>query len=240
VTESFLATLALALVFLLGGRVHVISSRRAALSACAGATIAYVFVQMLPELKEASDVFVAATAHLALPMPELRVHMSALVGFVLFYELENLVAWSRESRRDAAPESLTPAFMLQLGGFALYGCLICYLMVRGLTEKPVPIALYAVAMGLHFLGVDHTLSREHGAVYHRVGRYLLAGAALAGWSLGTLMEISKTLVITGLGFVSGGVIMNSMIMELPSEKDGRFWPFVLGATAYTGLLVLMR
>jgi hypothetical protein len=31
--------------------------------------------------------------------------------------------------------------------------------------------------------------------------------------------------------------MNSLIMELPSEKDGRFRPFVLGGALYAALLL---
>ena len=40
-----------------------------------------------------------------------------------------------------------------------------------------------------------------------------------------------------MAFISGAVIMNSALMELPSEKDGRFLPFVLGGVLY-GLLLL--
>jgi hypothetical protein len=42
-----------------------------------------------------------------------------------------------------------------------------------------------------------------------------------------------------LGLNPGGVIINSMIMELPTEKEGRFWPFCLGAIAYWLLLLLI-
>jgi hypothetical protein len=31
--------------------------------------------------------------------------------------------------------------------------------------------------------------------------------------------------------------MNSAIMELPSDRDGRFWPFVLGGLSYALLLI---
>jgi hypothetical protein len=34
--------------------------------------------------------------------------------------------------------------------------------------------------------------------------------------------------------------MNSMIMELPRDKDGRFWPFLIGAFSYTAVLLLAR
>ena len=38
--------------------------------------------------------------------------------------------------------------------------------------------------------------------------------------------------------VSGAVIMNSMIMELPQEKDGRFLPFLLGGVFYAAVSLL--
>jgi hypothetical protein len=46
--------------------------------------------------------------------------------------------------------------------------------------------------------------------------------------------------LAALGLVSGSVVMNSMVMELPREKEGRFWPFVFGALVYTLLLALVR
>jgi hypothetical protein len=40
-----------------------------------------------------------------------------------------------------------------------------------------------------------------------------------------------------VAFISGAIIMNSTIMELPSEKDGRFLAFMSGGVAY-GLVLL--
>jgi hypothetical protein len=241
-TDTFLAALLFALIFIFGWRLHRARTPRAVLSLGAGATASYVFVRMLPELNEARTVFVEASAGRALPAPELRVYTAALLVFIVFYALEHLVAWSRE-RPDSGHSSRdwsNPVFLLHVGGFALYAWLVTYLMVRGITDTPLPIALYAIAMGLHFIGVDHSLLREHGATYMRVGRFVLAAAALAGWSVAMVTEVSQTAIITSLGLISGGVVMNSMVMELPTEKDGRFWPFVTGAAAYTGLLLLIR
>jgi hypothetical protein len=55
-----------------------------------------------------------------------------------------------------------------------------------------------------------------------------------------MTEVPRPSLITGLGLISGGVVMNSMVMELPREKEGRFWPFVVGALVYTLLLALVR
>lgn len=240
--DTFLAALLFALIFIFGWRLHRTRTPRAVLSLGAGATASYVFVRMLPELNEAQTAFAAATAGRALPAPELRVYTAALLGFIVFYGLENLVKWARERPEagSSGREWSSPVFLLHVGGFALYVWLVTYLMIRGITDAPLPIPLYAVAMGLHFIGVDHSLLREHGAAYLRVGRYVLAAAAVAGWSIATMTAISPAAITTGLGLISGGVVMNSMVMELPTEKDGRFWPFVIGAAAYTTLLLLIR
>jgi hypothetical protein len=239
--DTLLATLVFAMIFIFGWRLHRARTPRAVLSLGAGATASYVFVRMLPELEEAKAAFVAESSGLGLPAPELRVYAAALLGFVVFYGLENLVAWARE--RPEGEDGRTwsnPVFLLHVGGFAAYAWLVTYLMVRGISDAPIPIALYTIAMGLHFIGVDHSLQREHGEAYMRVGRFVLAAAALAGWSVAMTTEISRTTIITSLGLISGGVVMNSMVMELPTEKDGRFGPFVIGAAAYTGLLLLIR
>ena len=240
--DTLLAALLFATIFIFGWRLHRARTPRAVLSLGAGATASYVFVRMLPELDEAKTAFVAESAGRALPAPELRVYTAALLGFIVFYGLENLVAWARERprSREQRREWSNPVFLLHVGGFALYAWLVTYLMVHGISETPLPIALYAIAMGLHFIGVDHSLQREHGATYMRVGRFVLAAAALAGWSVAMLTEISRAAIITSLALISGGVVMNSMVMELPTEKEGRFWPFAVGAAAYTGLLLLIR
>jgi hypothetical protein len=52
-----------------------------------------------------------------------------------------------------------------------------------------------------------------------------------------LPAMPDELLATLLGLNSAGVII-SMILELPTEK-GRFWPFCLGAIAYSLLLLLI-
>jgi len=219
---------------LIGYRTH----KRRALSAAGGAAVAYVFIHLLPELERAGQTFVKITADRSLPFPEFRVYLAALAGFVLFYGLEHMVRWSRLSgRREQAGYGVSdPIFILHIGGFALYAGLISYLMVRGIDEKSVPIIIYGIAMGLHFFSAGHSLHHEHGSMYDKFGKWILAGAALAGWACGALTELPKPVVITLLGLVSGGVVMNSMIVELPGEKDGRFLPFCAGAAAYSTLL----
>jgi hypothetical protein len=240
ILETVCIAVVFAAIFVFGQKLHFgyRTHKRSALSVAGGVAVAYVFVHLLPEMNRAGDVFVQITAHRSLPMPEFRVYLAALIGFVLFYGLENMVRWSsRSGRREQAGYGASdPVFLLQMGGFAIYTGLISYLMVHSIDEESVPILMYGTAMGLHFFSVDLLLHHEHGRLYDTFGKWILAGAALTGWACGAWVEVPKPVAITMLGIISGGVVMNSMIMELPDEKNGRFLPFCAGAAAYSVLL----
>lgn len=121
----------------------------------------------------------------------------------------------------------------------MYVWLVSYLMIRGLEESTISITLYAIAMGLHFCSIDHQLYREYTEIYSRIGRYLLAIAALLGWFIGFMFDLPKPLIITLLGFISGGIIVNTLIAELPQDQEEKFLPFLLGGIGYSLLLLFI-
>jgi len=239
---SLAAAAALAATFIFGDRLEAEfhSKRRGWLSAAAGMATAYVFVYLLPELFEAQAVFTKATAGMSLPFLERRVYSSALAGFVVMYGLEHLVSQTREARRDEREKGGKGGFVYwcHVGSFALYGSLVSYLMAKEAHLGPLYLTLFFIAMSLHFLAICHSLRVEHGALYDRSGKWVLAGGVLAGWVAGTVSSLPEAFFATLMGLVGGGVVINSLIMELPKEKEGRFWPFFAGAFGY-GIIVLL-
>ena len=231
------AALLFALVFVFGRRVHPLraftADGRTLVSFGAGMAAAYVFVHVMPELQSARQVLVeSASRHLR--YEGMAIYFVALVGFMGFYGLDHLRSRLRDS---SSLDRERRAFRLHVGGFAAYVALVGYLLVRNLEATPVSIALFTAAMAFHFLGVDHSLSEEHGAAYDSKGRYLLAAMALFGWGVGQLVALSQPWVALLVAFLSGAVILNSSLMELPSEKDGRFWPFLAGGLLYALILL---
>jgi hypothetical protein len=232
------AIVVLACAFVLGRylRGPFADAPRRVLSAAAGVSVAYVFLRALPEMSEAQDVFTRVTREHGLPFPEHRVYTAALLGFLLFYGFENMVARSGARGREQGEPVAGFTYKLQLGGFAAYCGLVGYLMVH---QQSLPTLLYLIAMTLHFLAVNHSFEREYGSTYDQSGRWILAAAVVLGGAAGIFTSMSEELLATLLGFNSGGVVINSMIMELPTEKEGRFWAFCLGAVGYSLLLLLI-
>jgi hypothetical protein len=241
-TASLLIALCWIVPFAFGGQVRLGGTRfsRRLLSAAGGSAIAYVFVDLLPEMQHMQERFLTAAEGRAFPFPHYRVYISALLGFVLFYALEHAAAASRPDAEPAqgARSERPGVFWLQVLGFATYVGMMAYLLREDADARALAMLPYGIAMFLHFWIVDHALRHEHGAPYDRAGRWVLAGGIVVGWVLAAA-ELSSELVLpTLMGFIAGGVVLNSVKGELPEEGETRVVPFVAGAFGYALLLLI--
>ncbi|HYD76496.1 hypothetical protein [Ramlibacter sp.] len=240
-TAILLESAALALVFALvhvGARRLAFLSRRPRsiwLSLGGGVSVAYVFLQLLPELHEGQHA-VRESVGLRLGSTESEIYLVTLAGLTIFYGLERLAAASRRSVREAGGGDRTAegAFALHIGSFALYNALIGYLLVHGERGDEL---LYGFAMALHFVVNDQALREHHKERYERQGRWLLAGAVLLGWLGGVWLDLPELGIRLMIALLAGGVIMNVLKEELPEERQSRFWAFLVGATAYGAILL---
>ena len=236
---SFLTAIVLAAIFMLTGRFSIEKTlgRRRALSAAAGASVAYIFVNLLPEIETIAMMFHHEAKSFLPYEGAYGVNLAMMLGFVFFYgldEMRPLPTGSTEKNRDRV------AFWVQILGYGGYICLIGYLLVRSLAEEELSRLLYAVSMSMHFSLIGFGLRDVHKEDYDRIGRYVLAGFCLAGWLVGTIVELPKFVVMLLFGFVSGGVLSVTGIVELPKGEEGRFIPFLSGAVAYAAFLIIFR
>jgi len=240
---SLLAVIALAGVHLVAGQLRVLAGtpRSVWLSMAGGVSVAYVFVQLLPELGEGQEA-IAAAAGEALAFLEVHVYLLALLGLAVFYGLERAATESRRRRRAAGQGDKPSAavFWLHVASFALYTALIGYLLrERAIEQDRLALLLFAVAMGLHFVVTDYGLREHYKADYDCLGRWLLAAALAAGWLVGLGWEVPEAARAILVAFLAGGVILNVLKEELPQERESRYWAFALGAAAYTALLLAL-
>lgn len=238
---SFLGVVGLALVHLFSGRLGRRDDipRDRWLSFAGGVSVAYVFVQLLPELQEYQEM-IAHTLGARLAFLEHHIYLVALVGLAVYYGVERLTATSREHERaagraDAASELV---FWLDMAAFSAYNILIGYLLLHRMGPIGLrTVLLFAVAMALHLWVNDVTLWERHKGDYNRIGRRLLAAAVVLGWALGALVEIPEAAIAVVIAFLAGGLILNVLKEELPEAHHSRFSAFALGAGVYTALLL---
>lgn len=237
--QSGTAAVFLALVHLFASKLRFLDGipRSRWLSLAGGIAIAYVFARLLPELAEAQERLGDAAGGLFGRL-EHHAYLLALAGLALFYGVERVTVRSRSERREReGKDTAGPrAFSLSIGSFAFYTGLIGYALEDASDAGGRTLVLFTVAMALHFVVNDYGLSEHHKDAYRRLGRWLLAGAVLAGWLLSQLVELPETALVAVLAFLAGGVVLNVLKEELPERRRSRFSAFALGAAGYAALL----
>lgn len=163
---------------------------------------------------------------------------------MVFYGLERVVRSSREKPEGTADEHQEKKpredgiFWLHMAAFTIYNFLIGYLLIEELNDLTSRL-LFSMAMALHFVVTDYGLRELHKQVYQDKGRWVLSGAIVIGYATGMVTALPKLLFISTTAFLSGGIILNVMKEELPEERESRFLPFLLGATFYSIILLIL-
>lgn len=242
VAISFIAAAVLAVIHLIANRLRFLDGipRSRWLSIAGGVSVAYVFLHLLPELSEHQETLAEATTNIV-GFLENHVYLLALLGLVIFYGLERAAKKSRKGEPGSTEhaDATSGVFWIHTVSFAVYNALIGYLLLHRFDEGLTELLLFFVAMGLHFVVNDYGLREHYKHLYHNIGRWVLAAAILAGWTIGLVTEISEVALATLIAFLSGGIILNVLKEELPEERESRFGAFALGASAYAALLLAL-
>ena len=242
---SALVALGFALVHVLGPAMTFLrkTPRSIWLSSAGGISVAYVFIHVLPELARYQENFREQFGRTG-PVGSLENHsyLIALFGLATFYGLDRLARGSARQQAKLHGEKHPSAavFWLHLSAYALYSVLIGYLLLHREEPDPRGLIIYAVAMGMHFIVNDQAMRDQHGAMYDRIGRWLLALAPMIGWALGSIVELPRLAIPSLFAFLMGGVVLNVLKEELPEDRESRFWAFAAGAAAYSALLIVTR
>lgn len=207
--------------------------RRSWISLAAGISVAYVFMDILPELGEQQHRFEEDASTASMLVPQNRLYLLALISFVVFYGLDRFVLPARK-----AAGSHETAYRVRLIGFTAYSGMIGYLLVERAEKGMFSLVVYTFAMALHFLIVGRSLAEEHGLERQMPSRLLLAGSVLAGVLLGSLLHLSGASFARLFAILAGGVVITSLTHELPGKEGGRFLPFCIGAIVFAVILLL--
>lgn len=226
------AAVVLAAVHLTAGRWEFlpVRHRRGLLSAGGGASVAYVFVLILPEIGEAAATAAEAGAGF---LAEQVVFLVALAGFVAFYGAEVAVG-----RRGTPPAEADAVYWAHVVVFAAYSGVVGYLLFHQERAGLSNLLFYALSMALHFAVTDYGLHRHHGETFDTGGRALLAAGTLLGALVGALTEVDEVRLAMLFGFLAGAIVFTVVVEEVPDITEARFAAFAAGAALFSAVLLL--
>ena len=204
-----------------------------------GVSIAYIFLDIFPELNEAQLQIEESTNPLV-NYAEHHVYLLSLIGLGAFYGLEKLAVRSRRYNRKMTGDNSTELgiFWIHIGSFALYNAVLGYLLRESAEHGWRACLLLFITLTLHFVANDLGLRIHHKRAYDRVGRWILAAAILAGWAVSNTTQLNEAAVAAIWALIAGGIILNVLKEELPEQAESHFGLFATGAGIYSAILML--
>lgn len=235
---AFAATLVLMLSHSLGPWLtrKLPAKGRAFISFAGGVSVAYVFLDMLPNLVEYNKPigeYLIQNQWLT-SFTELSIYIVALVGFLIYYGLDLFAERYKTIKNDNKI-----VYRLHLVMFCIYNILITYTMsLRALAGLTYTL-LFTFAMALHFLLTDGKFCRMYPKYFNQFGRSILIIALFVGWFLSAVFDPVRVLFVAFMiAFLAGSILLNVFREELPNSDLASFPWFVLGAVLIALILLL--
>lgn len=207
------------------------------LSVFGGATIAYVFLYLLPELHKYLGIMKEAVGDSWLAVVGDYTYLLALIGLLVYFGLDTL---AKTKQKDKGEESGFPVFLVHLSSFFIYNLIIGYLLIREEFSSQWSMALYFLALAAHFVATDHTLKEIHKEAYDRYGRWFLVAALLIGWLIGVILKVHEVAVGIAVSFLVGGILLNVFKDELKQGGSKNYLAFLSGAGVILALFIVVR
>lgn len=229
---------ALALVLVV---VHLVASRVARLSGLAqdrlasvggGVAVAYVFVQLLPELADGgrSLTELPISDYAPTPIVESGLFLLALVGMLVIYSLDVAADSGRGSSRML--------YRAHMAVFALINVIYAYTMPSLLTTGIDYAVLFTLAIGAHVLLADRTLARSHPDLFRHEDRWIGILGVVVGFALAAVFPpVSELTLAVATALLGGGLLMTTFREELPVASKARLLWLLVGAGVMTALLL---
>jgi hypothetical protein len=210
-------------------------------SAAAGVSVAYTVMQLLPQLSR-SDRQISAIAREYLPLLERHGYFLAVVGIVVFYANAVRISRSRGAQiaQGRADQADRRAFATSMVLMSIFNMMVAYSITDPNDPEIQPIVLFVVALALFYFVADVALHSSYKQEYHRVGRWILVGALLVGWLVGTKFEVSVTVIASFVAFFAGGILVTGLGNELRTGLSRKVWAFGIAAIAYSFLMMLLQ
>lgn len=195
------------------------------LSFAAGISFAYVFVDLLPVLERGQPVLKQTLGEL-IPYLDRHAYLIALFGVLFYYGI------------DKRSQSNTKRnFWLPIAGYLLFNFFVGASLSDSTNPEIQPLALYTIAIGMHYFVRDHNAEADNARLYQRQARWWLVAALVAGYFVGYLTRIPTAIIAVVVSFLAGGVFLNVLRYELPKREKTGYFCFVLGALVYTIILL---
>ncbi len=212
----------------LGKRLSLWSKHRlrATESFAAGASLAYVIVDLMVELTAVGGEHVHSTLPIG-PTYEKSLFAVVLIGAAWWYVIAALAA------RVNRPRARYRAYVVPQ---IVYGVFVGGALALEAEHGARTLFLFALPMLLHLTVIESHIHHEFEGEHYGVSRALLAVAPGVGAAAWALLGLPPAALFMALALIAGSTVVQIIQTELPSPDLVRIGPFLLGVSVYAAMI----
>jgi hypothetical protein len=199
---------------------------RATESFAAGASLAYVIVDLMVELTSVGGAHVYSTLPIG-PTYEKSLFAVVLVGATWWYVVAALAA------RINRPRTRYRAYVVPQ---VVYGVFVGGALALEAEHGARQLILFALPMLLHLTVVESHIDHKFEGQHTGLTRAMLAFAPGLGAAAWALLGLPQGALFMALALIAGTTVVQIIQTELPSPDLARIGPFLLGVCIYSGMV----
>jgi len=202
----------------------------------AGASIAYVFVHVLPEIGIFQNQITGHTGghHQPVSFISQPLYLVTLGGLCFVYLLDTIEARfyietfkARQRHKYHIHLFSTRTFL-----YLLYNVMIAFIITQRPGEGLINIMLITIALMLHFIVLNASFQETYEELQDRFIRWFATSGLLIGWLLGIMIEVPVSITATIFSLIGGMITYVALKSELPQTKHKAPFHFLAGAFLY--------
>ena len=210
------------------------------LPASVGVAMAYVFLDIFPHLAKVGGKLVNTEGNRLHGFLGHNIYLVTLLGFAVYLGIILLVMTYRQNQNTSniTYASAPATLKVEIATLVAYNFLIGYLLAEEPTHHPGHSIIFALAMAIHFAGVDWLLRGHFTNLYDQTARFSFAAGIFAGWITGVFLEISHATLALWYALIAGGIIVIATVYEIPKIRSPREYGFFCAGAGTFSALVL--
>ena len=208
----------------------------------AGASAAYVFAHVFPEIGVFQQQILENTGGHGQSVTFFNqpLYLAALGGLCLLFLLDSI---DNKYSGDGSPNLIRKHnhfmkfFWTRAVLYGLYNLMIGYIVIQRHGEGLVNIMLIVVALMLHFTVINIRFIERYKEFYQKYVRWLAMTGLFLGWILGVAVELPAAIVATSFAIIGGMITYVAFKSELAETENKAPYYFLAGVAVYS-LIIL--
>ena len=208
----------------------------------AGASVAYVFVHVFPEIGIFQKKITGGTTGHGNPVAFFNqpLYLAALGGLCLLFLLNSIESKPGEGESENSSqqyERYMKLFWIKAGFYGLYNLMVAYIITQRHGEGFLNILLISIGLMFHFVVVNTRFIEMYDAFFQKYVRWVAVAGLFLGWLLGAAVKLPDAAVAITFAFIGGMITYVALKSELAETGNKAPFHFLAGAVVFA-LIIL--